>query len=279
MELRTFYWQGRIIPKWKHSLKKIRRRNPSGFFTIGNCGDIFNRELIKHLYGKDIAINNLNEGKNRLLLVGSISHTLQDGDWLCGTGTKFEEVPARKNDVILKGLRGPICYEMFKKAGYDLSNLEFLYDPGLLISELIPNALITEAKPSGAIFIPHYRERFNLLPLPKEIRFCDIDCTPRSLAEQILGAELVYASSLHGIIFAHALGRPAVFVQPQTIEPELKFRDYYASVGLPFQKPIADIGEANLIRDEKVPYDINFRPGDIKFPKVDELIKSGVITK
>src|SRR5690606_38420197 len=115
------------------------------------------------------------------------------------------------------GVRGPITYDAFKATGHDVSGVRFLKDPGLLIRFLAgPEPAVPQA--GRVIFIPHYRERHLYKSLPKGITLVDIDAEPLELARTIREANLVYASSLHGIIFAHALERPCVWVKPQTEE-------------------------------------------------------------
>lgn len=277
MELKTYFWAKRIIHPMIHSvLRNIRPGSASYRFKIGNCGDIFNKNLFRYLYGKSVDICNTNRQGGRLLAVGSIAQNLRRGDVVCGIGTKSKMIPRGVKDITIYGLRGPISYDIFKKAGYRLRDLKFLYDPGLLLGAIIPESLYRQSAPHEAIFIPHYRERYLHSVLPKGIRFCDIDNYPEFVAKEILNAELVYTSSLHGIIFSHSLGRRAVFVAPQTDESELKYKDYYASVGLEYRKPLSSIFEANYIRDDRVPFDISYAKDDFVFPTIDELITRGV---
>jgi pyruvyltransferase len=49
--------------------------------------------------------------------------------------------------------------------------------------------------------------------------------------EAILEAELVLASSLHGIVVAEAYGIPARYVRLSSGEAEFKYRDYYEGTG------------------------------------------------
>jgi hypothetical protein len=49
----------------------------------------------------------------------------------------------------------------------------------------------------------------------------------------IAAAEVVISSSLHGIVFAHAYNRPAVWLKlsDRVIGAGFKFHDYYGSIG------------------------------------------------
>ncbi|MEO1564336.1 MAG: polysaccharide pyruvyl transferase family protein, partial [Pseudomonadota bacterium] len=82
---------------------------------------------------------------------------------------------------------------------------------------------------------------------------------------------LVYSSSLHGIIFAHALGRPAVMVLPATPEPVSKFEDYYLGVGLKMPKPLASINDAKFAVAPNSPATLSVRACDLQFPDLEHL--------
>jgi hypothetical protein len=107
----------------------------------------------------------------------------------------------------------------------------------------------------------------------------DIDQHPLQVAKSILGAKLVYASSLHGIIFAHALNKPCVFVHPQTKEPLLKYEDYFLSVNLPFKKPLDSIDDCNFLKDSDTPPDIAYSEKSFGFPTKDFLVSRNVMTE
>ena len=99
----------------------------------------------------------------------------------------------------------------------------------------------------------------------------------RSVAKQIQKAECVYSSSLHGIIFAHSLGRPCVFVRPMTKEPMLKYEDYFLSVGLSPPKPLDSIADADFATSPTSPPTLSVDLNQIVFPAEAELIARGII--
>src|SRR5699024_3695475 len=95
-------------------------------------------------------------------------------------------------------------------------------------------------------------------------------------AKQIARAEAVYSSSLHGLVFAHALGRPAALVAPLTAEPELKYRDYAASVGETWRTP-GDLAETMRRVSPSVPSTIPGLIDSAVFPTRAELSEAGAI--
>jgi hypothetical protein len=278
LKIRTHYWHARVRSRAKLLAYRVLGRDHGRYFRVGNAGDILTADLLKWHYGCDVI--NCNEGGKRLLLIGSIGHSVQRGDVVCGIGTKDKALPpAGENSTVqVIGLRGPISLEAFKKAGYDVSHVRFLFDPGLLIRALLPHAAFA-VRPQGAIFIPHYRERIKYQSrrdLPSQVRLVSIDDAPTRVGQAILGAELVYTSSLHGVIFSHALGRPCVLVRPQTEEPLLKYQDYFAGAGVPMPEPRSDIWAAHAQSKPLSPAELRCDVTASVLPSLGQLTERGV---
>ncbi len=246
------------------------------YFKQGNAGDIFALDILKKEYG--LKVRNLKNYTHRILCIGSISHLINENDILCGIGAKTKQIPLYSiNPPICWGFRGPITYEIFKKAGYDVNSVKFLADPGLLIKNLVKDNVV-ETIPGKVIFIPHYRERVLFKSnLKSYIKIVDVDALPYSLALEILSAELVLSSSLHGIIFAHSLGKPCKFILPQTQEPLLKYYDYFESIGINDPKPLKVIYDFNPLTPIMDIGNIDSLIQSIIFPKTEDLISLGII--
>jgi hypothetical protein len=244
-------------------------------FSVGNAGDIFAQNLVELFYGGAKAENS--DTGPRLLCVGSIAHKAVEGDVICGVGFKEGQNPVADPDkVLVHGVRGPMTEGLLKARGFDTSKIKFYGDPGLTISKMVTPVA---AKTAKVIFIPHYRERGRVQSLvPQGIEVVDIDSDPLVLAKQIMEAELVYASSLHGIIFAHALGRPAVPVKPATVEPLSKYEDYYLGVGLQTPKFLDSIADADFLGAPVSPSSLTVKADDIIFPSFEDLQQRGIIT-
>lgn len=273
MSVRTFFWHDRVVSRAGLLKKRVRGRNPAMFFRTGNAGDIFNRDVIRMVYGTD-AVNVPDEGR-RLLLIGSVAHRLHDGDVVCGIGTKGGEIPPpTEAAVTLRALRGPLTLEAFATTGHDVSGVRSLRDPGLLIRFLVPDV---PAERGRVVLIPHYRERdrYRRRDARHGLHLIDIDAEPVQVAREIQRAELVYTSSLHGAIFAHALGRPCVLVAPLTAEPDLKYRDYLASIDLPFTG-LPTLDEALRAPSPNSPVDLVYALEDFALPPLAELVERGI---
>lgn len=280
MEIRTYFWHARLRPRWYLRLQERVFRRQSRCFAVGNAGDIYATYLLSFLYGA--RINNVDHGGRRILTVGSIGHKVQAGDLLCGIGVKSPDIPAPPSWLApIYGLRGPISYDIFEKSGYDVSSVRFLMDPGLLVRRVLPLSEAGNSAGAGEkiLFIPHYRERWmHRNKLPRGVKMLDIDASPVDVAQAILDASLVYSSSLHGIIFAHALGRPCVPVKPQTEESSLKYEDYFLSVGLPYKATSDGIHEARRRTAPTSPSDLAIDLDSFVFPELKDLQEFGIAT-
>lgn len=270
MAVRTYFWEKTTAPK----SRRLPWQKPASGLQVGNVGDIYNRDIVRYLF--DDEPQNAEEGGHRILLVGSTVHRLQPGDVVAGVGTKGSVIPPAPTDgARIVGVRGPLTAQALKDAGYSLDELSFMFDPGLLIDRLFPELLDIEAEPGRVIFIPHYRERHNFRS-NKKYTVVDVDATPRDFGAAIRRAETVYSSSLHGVIFAHALQRPATLVSPLTAEPQIKYRDYFASVKLPWNSPL-QLDEAMRTSTPALPEDLAAVTAGFEVPSAGELRAAGVI--
>jgi hypothetical protein len=274
--INTYYWHQRVISSQRMTWKKWFGSHPSNYFKVGNAGDLFIIDLLQYLYG--CSAKNTDEAKGRLLIVGSIAHRVKPYDILCGIGVRDTSIPLDidPSNIKVYGLRGPITEQYFKQNNFDLKSLKFLLDPGLMARFVYPENSFPKVSADQVIFIPHYRERFDVRKkIPKGIKFVDVDNSPRDVIKEIIKSKLVYSSSLHGIIFAHAYNRPAILVRPQTKEPLIKFEDYYLSVGFQMPVPIDSILNANFLNDSDTPPGLKYMPDDFYFPTVNEIRNMG----
>ncbi|RYH72796.1 polysaccharide pyruvyl transferase family protein [Flavobacteriaceae bacterium 144Ye] len=277
MALKTYYWDQRTVSLYKYY--KYKFRHPERIvFKYGNAGDIFNIDLIRYLYNE--TTTNIKDEGNRLLMVGSIVSKIREGDIVNGIGSKGDDMPKNTSlmsTLKINGVRGPLTRSLFEKCGADLSNLKFEYDPGLLIKEVY-NIDLNRSCEKQIIFLPHFRD-FNVYKnnYPKDIKVVSLDKNPKKIAKEILKSKIVYASSLHGVIFSHALNKPCVFVRPQSDEPIFKYQDYFLSIGLDLPNAVSDIYSINYMTDKETVLNRKIGLKDFYFPKTEMLKETGVI--
>ncbi|WP_345472196.1 polysaccharide pyruvyl transferase family protein, partial [Modicisalibacter zincidurans] len=110
------------------------------------------------------------------------------------------------------------------------------------------------------------------------MKMVDIDASPEDICREILSAEHVFSSSLHGIVFSHALERPVTFVQP-IHESLLKFKDYYSSIGIDLPKPLEGFEGKFMSGVGLSPVTLNYMEEDFLMPGPEYLKSAGVMVR
>lgn len=266
--IKTYFWNTNKISYLNYVKSKIKKNNKF-FFKHGNAGDIFAKDLILWLY--KTKAKNTEQEVNRIFLVGSIMNKLKIGDLVNGIGWKGNDLK-HKAEIIEKakvyGVRGPLTKSLFEKHNNDLKCLKFEYDPGLLVKEVY-NIDLKKSKNNQVIFIPHYSDNYK--SYPNNIKTINIDNKPINIVKEILKSSIVYSSSLHGIIFSHALNKPCVYVKPFSNESTFKFDDYFLSVGLGVQEPLNNIHNMSFFNDKPTLPSKMIGVNDFYFPSFNEL--------
>ena len=244
--VKAFWWSPRRSPR---ILAEIGRYDlePWAFLATrhasrpDNFGDEFARLAIAEVTGREVSW--VPPSRAELLAVGSIleyySTRQGRGAQIWGTGLKFEsgdsvELVAERIGQIL-ALRGPLTAQK-------LESPEVPYgDPGVLCRALVPRGPRNRA--AQALLVPHFGEfathagRRRIRELQRGgLRVVLPTTPPLSVISAIWRASGVVTSSLHGLIFSHALGTPAVLMSSldptgHTPQPNFKYRDYAEAVG------------------------------------------------
>jgi predicted GH43/DUF377 family glycosyl hydrolase/glycosyltransferase involved in cell wall biosynthesis len=217
------------------------------FFATGNVGDIASKLFVEMLSGVECRPPRKNERK--LLSIGSILQNAAEGDVVWGSGIKgtaegFKH-PVRELEV--HAVRGPLTVDFLRRQGIAVPQIKELFDPGCLIPHLYAEELrAVSPRQRNLCVIPHYKDHLFLEQQHPELAdsFLSVDAMPLDFVKDMLGVELVVSSSLHGIIFAEALGIPALWLAPVNGEDELKYYDYYYGTGRYHVKRFSTIGAA-----------------------------------
>ena len=163
-------------------------------------------------------------------------------------------------DIFVRAVRGPMTLDVLNKAGWDTSHITELFDPGVLLAHLWKDELgkfvVEKNKSRGKIrILPHYRDEIAFKRWNPKLHhhFISADNHPLTVLKQMLGAELVISSSLHGIIFAESLGIPAIWIDSPGKEAHFKYLDYYASTGRTNIKALDSIQDAMKASATEIP--------------------------
>jgi pyruvyltransferase len=203
-----------------------------------NFGDYLSYQLVSWLASSRVLLAEQSES-GKLLAIGSILWSLQDDDVIWGSGAhRANQIPRRSNVKCL-AVRGPLTLQELRRANVVAADCRPLFfDPGVLVSLLFSGLRTLSSASGGTLVIPHYsdlatvRQMVSKLDLPVDV--VNPFCRPIRIAEKIARSERVISSSLHGLIFADALGIPAIPLRLDgNKEPPFKYEDYFEGTGRP----------------------------------------------
>lgn len=229
-------------------------------FRTGNFGDIASKTVVEAISG--LRTSRPIDDRPRLLSIGSVLHRAQAGDVVWGSGVKGGAEPLEEGlDIHVAAVRGPHSIAYLERSGIDTSHITELFDPGVLMPYLFKDKIAEFEPRGGDRIIPHYRDdslmrRTHYAHLDK---FVSVDRYPLNMIKQIYGADRVFSSSLHGIVFAEALGIPAYWLAPVGRENDLKYHDYYLGTGRSDIKRFTSLEAAMRSEPMELP---TFRPED-----------------
>ena len=197
-----------------------------------NAGDVWSTAIVAHLTGEEIhVVQNAKCEAPNLVACGSILHWADQWSTVWGTGLVAPHVTLSEEPRRVSAVRGPLTQERLEHMG--ISAPRTLGDPGVFAPDVFPY----DGKRSGIGLVPHYVDGEARLTAEWS-RLVDLTIDPALPLQQyfsdLASCEIILSSSLHGIVFAHAYGIPAVWVRISdgVHGAGFKFRDYFASVGL-----------------------------------------------
>lgn len=206
---------------------------PVKMFTDGNnAGDVFAGEIVNQFFNGKIQIcGETSQKQKNLLLVGSIISWADENSVVVGSGFNAanETCNLLSNFV---AVRGPLTNSKLIQLGYN-GQLRHC-DLGVLAGEIYPD--YPETSPIHKIgIVPHYADKKHPWVLYWKLRgakVIDIQAPVSDVLREIAQCENIISSSLHGIIFAHSMGRNASWIQlsEKVHGGEFKFYDYYLSL-------------------------------------------------
>ncbi len=220
------------------------------FTKVANAGDAFSARLARHVFGiEPEVVGPERQNRTNLLLVGSILQWADCNSIVCGAGLLSERVRPVAVPCRIIMIRGPHTHRTLDAVG--IAAPASYADPGVLAPLLFARR---DAVPGRVGLVAHYVDLdtgWVAVCRDKGIHVIDPAQALESYFDALQSCEVVLSSSLHGLVFAHAYGRPAIWIElgDRVIGNGFKFLDYYSSLG------VAD-DEVSTIR---------IRPGDDPF--------------
>lgn len=217
--------------------------NPAGHGV--NFGDFLSKVIVSLVLAqRGRTLDDEAVAARQLLAIGSVLHFARDGACVWGSGVNGK-IPVERHGFAaldVRAVRGPLTRRFLSERGIDAP--EIYGDPALLLPSLA-NGRFSRTSEREIGFVPNLNDigilsQFDLrgLPVISPKRSWD-----RCVAD-ILGCDLVLASSLHGIIVAEAYGIPARYVRLTENEDLFKYADYYSGTGRPDYRYATSVAEA-----------------------------------
>ena len=255
------------------------RKNPANRTEDdwGNFGDELSPLILSHVTNKSVEY--ADPRSCEVIAIGSlldkfslnrISQILQYQRWLpsplqvWGSGFMLPETRMKRGGLNVHAVRGPLSQKQLPTQ-FRTTQIPF-GDPGIFANELLDK---TPSKQWSVGILPHYVDRED--PLLKKLltenpsfHTINIWAHPLKVLAEIASCEVLFSSSLHGLIAADSLGVPNRWLQlsNKVGGRDFKFRDYCAGVGKEAHQPLTleqDPITPNIIQETGA----NFQPLDL----------------
>lgn len=201
-----------------------------------NLGDSLGEVVAKYLLKKNnIDINKKISSTKYFYCIGSNILASYQNATIWGAGitpllSKFkrflQKISRRKLDI--RAVRGPLTRDFLLRQGFKCP--EIYGDPAILMPLIYtPNC---KQKRYKKLIIPQFacESKFRQKYFNEKIVSMNTN-DYETVIDEIVSSEIVYTSSLHGIILAESYGVPAIFFRSLPKNEDFKYLDYYYSTG------------------------------------------------
>ncbi|MDQ1077669.1 polysaccharide pyruvyl transferase family protein [Pseudoroseomonas cervicalis] len=206
--------------------------------VIRNCGDAITADILSGVLGVTGKV--VDGSKPHLLGIGSIFFMATPHSHIWGSGVlnPANALPGF-DPAKIHALRGALTREHLRSLGHRLPDVP-LGDPGVLVDGLMQG--FTPQRRYRAAVVPHHSSfhsrKYDAFRGSEEFCLVDMMDDSRLPLEQIAAADVVISQSLHGLIFAEALGKPNLWVSDNASPAwTFKFRDWYSTTEAPQAEP------------------------------------------
>jgi hypothetical protein len=209
------------------------------FLRIPNVGDRINPAIVTAMSRRP-TVYSPRAREPHLISAGSTMSNATPESHVWGTGVMHPDCGvgcAKASNV--HAVRGKLSHSALRQAGVDLRDVP-LGDPGYLAPSLL--GIARSAAPTSSIgVVPHYVDRRNpnvrrLIAEPGVVEL-NVHDDPEHFLRAMAVCDAVISSSLHGLIFAEALGIPNLWVTAgdEIAGGPFKFHDWFSTTARPQQ--------------------------------------------
>lgn len=219
-----------------------------------NAGDYYSKWLASKMFGQTLFIHSKEPD---FVCCGSIlSHAgLRYDTKVCGAGFHNEDGKVVINNVDnYYAIRGKLSYKKL-----NTKKPIVLGDSGLLASKFYKPKSKNKHRYGILCHWKDYQDLNKIYGSKHNVINMGTNSVEEVL-EKISECEMVFSTSLHGIIFAHSFGIPAKHVEYKQLESKnnFKFKDYYSVLDIPYEKYVLksndDLRELIRMVDKKEKY-------------------------
>lgn len=193
-----------------------------------NFGDHLSKIVVSAMAARfSLTLDDQVAQPRRMLGIGSILHFAHDGDTVWGSGIngKIDAAKFTARTLDIRAVRGPKTAQVLRDRGFTVPDV--FGDPALLVPRLF-GSRFPRTKTRDYVIVPNLHD----LPLvTDQDRLVSPLWGWNTCISAIVSAELVVASSLHGLILAEAFGVPARYVRLSETESPFKYDDYAQGTG------------------------------------------------
>jgi hypothetical protein len=202
------------------------------FVRVRNIGDRINPNLLEAILLR--RVTRLRDPTlPHILAVGSVFADATPQSFVWGTGVMHPDFGVGDPDPArVLAVRGKLTHAELSRVGKTVKDIP-LGDPAFLIRRFLPNDPAPPVRFELGI-VPHYVDRAHPFVMEKarleEIKILDPAWPPEIFFEEMRRCRTIISSSLHGLIFAEALGLPNLWISlsDEIAGDSFKFRDWFS---------------------------------------------------
>jgi hypothetical protein len=209
------------------------------FLRIPNVGDRINPAIVSAISRRP-TIHAADTAESHLVAIGSTMAATTRASHVWGTGVMHPDFGIGGVGAShVHAVRGKLSHSALRVAGIEPSDIP-LGDPGFLAPALLGIArTAAETGPLGVV--PHYVDRrhphFRRLVREQGTVELNVHDDPEQFLRDMAGCAAIVSSSLHGLVFAEALGIPNLWVTAsnEIAGGSFKFDDWFSTTARPQQ--------------------------------------------